>query len=65
MAVHCPLCNSERVRRSRFMLRDFWHVFFLHRPCRCRQCGVRFHGPVWMRITPPAADGARRNEGQD
>ncbi len=51
MFVRCPLCNSDRVRWSQFVLRkDFVHLFFLHRACRCRQCGVRFYGPVWQRV---------------
>ena len=44
----CPLCHSNKVRRSRRQTFDFLLALFLQaKPMRCRTCSHRFYRWPW------------------
>jgi hypothetical protein len=43
----CPLCHSNKVRRSRPRTRDFLFLILQARPMRCRACCYRFYRWPW------------------
>ena len=73
----CPLCHSNRVRRSRRQPFDYLLLILWAKPMRCRTCSYRYYKFPWSRpeesvlpeltgqespaYTPPAAQRLKRS----
>ena len=55
--MNCPICNSDRVRRSRLRIRDVLLLLALHYPVRCRECSERWYVGIWAASKLPCPGG--------
>ena len=57
VSMNCPICNSDRVRRSRLRIRDVLLLLALHYPVRCRECSERWYVGIWAASKLPCPGG--------
>ncbi len=62
MSVHCNICGSSDLRKSRFRWKDIIPLIVLYYPMRCWVCRSRNYLPL-LRILRSGRFGQRRRVG--